>query len=434
MNEIINQIKTVFENNSALATVTSGSIIVWIVANIKMIFWSVINMINTLISFEIVNTYEDARSVGYKNKLRQMIFNDIISNSKCLWEKSVNLDLGDEDDEKRWNGRDYIIATNVTTKLLRRNLTYGFSIRILDGSLITCNRTIDNSKNHVVVTTVVRVYFSFKKRFMEHIDKMIEEKMKYLEDMLKNTDTVDVGYGELFSSKKKKRGIDTIFTNNDIHKKLLSDIKNFINNSELYSKLNCPYKFAALLEGVPGSGKSSTILALASELGRNIEYINLSTSTMKDVLNSLNTDTNRVIYVFEDIDALNMSSSTNRDTENDNKAEITSAKIKLDLFSVSLSDLLNITDGLLSSDGAICIFTTNHMEKLDSAFIRKGRMNGIYSFRYMNPETAERMVVHHLGHSVGKMKDGIKPAELQETIMNVLVGREDESAFGKFTV
>lgn len=42
---------------------------------------------------------------------------------------------------------------------------------------------------------------------------------------------------------------------------------------------------------------------------------------------------------------------------------------------ISLSSLLNIFDGINTPDGSICIFTTNHIEKLDSAFLRDGRMD-----------------------------------------------------------
>ena len=41
----------------------------------------------------------------------------------------------------------------------------------------------------------------------------------------------------------------------------------------------------------------------------------------------------------------------------------------------NLSFLLNIFDGPIETPGRICIFTTNHKEKLDAALIRSGRVD-----------------------------------------------------------
>lgn len=100
------------------------------------------------------------------------------------------------------------------------------------------------------------------------------------------------------------------------------------------------------------------------------------------MIDFIGTDTESKIFVFEDIDALSVKISSNREDGNDDKFEFDSL-IK-DTPTISLSDLLNIMDGLLSSDGAICIFTTNHIDKLDSALLRAGRMNKIVEFKYLN--------------------------------------------------
>jgi chaperone BCS1 len=42
---------------------------------------------------------------------------------------------------------------------------------------------------------------------------------------------------------------------------------------------------------------------------------------------------------------------------------------------VSLSTLLNVLDGLASSEGRVLIMTTNHIERLDPALIRPGRVD-----------------------------------------------------------
>ncbi len=47
---------------------------------------------------------------------------------------------------------------------------------------------------------------------------------------------------------------------------------------------------------------------------------------------------------------------------------------------LSLSGLLNILDGVASQEGRVLIMTTNHLEKLDKALIRPGRVDMIVKF------------------------------------------------------
>ena len=149
-------------------------------------------------------------------------------------------------------------------------------------------------------------------------------------------------------------------------------------------------------------------------------------------------DNDRTLFVFEDIDALNGDATSSRvmtkktdggeDTNEAADVPVQNQICKVNIESgikirtLSLSDLLNITDGLLSNDGSICIFTTNHIERLDPAFLRAGRMNDIVEFEYLNAQTANKMLMHHLGWEVESMQDEIKPAELQEMILNIMTG------------
>ena len=137
------------------------------------------------------------------------------------------------------------------------------------------------------------------------------------------------------------------------------------------------------------------------------------------------------ILVFEDIDALTTAIGENRNEEDGGEkgkdliGEFRS--LSSSLLGISLSDLLNITDGLLASDGTICLFTTNHIERLDPAFLRSGRMNKVIEFSKLNRATAARMLKGTLGWDVSPdtLKDNINPADLQAAILNVALGRDN---------
>ena len=418
------------ETNPILPTVASGGIVVWLISNLKEIFNLAKDLVTSLISFVVYNTYTDERGFGHGMYDRQIAFDRLVSTSRPLWERTTNLDLNTgissdqtEDDVDTPN-------LNVPNDGSVPVKAYGFSIRILLGRLVFVTRTV-NKNQKITVDTSIRVFFARKRKFLERLENEVSRLAIENLDRRKGSDFVNVYYGSRMYTgitKKFKRGMDSIFLDGNGHEELLGDIRKFLSNRETYQKMNYPYKYSALIYGVPGSGKTSTILAIASELKKDVEYVNLATTSAIDLLDRMNSHSGR-IFVFEDIDAVGFSANKNRGEDDQEKDKDLDDDDdwdddKMPSGTLSLSDLLNITDGLLSSDGTICIFTTNHKERLDPAFLRAGRMNKTIEFRYMSPETAGRMVSHHLGIEIGGFRDGIKPAELQEMILDVKAGRK----------
>lgn len=413
MTELLSNIQTIVQNNQILSTIAGGSVIVWLVTNIKAAFHMTVNAVTSMISFNIFNYYEDERGVpGGRLFTKQKMFNEILSESTALWEKTVNMDMSTSD----------MFGILPPTSHDGKSLPYGFSIRWILGKLCIVNIGLSNNSQKILLTTHIRVFFANKDKFLNKLEKMVDERTC---DYYSNDDDTRPFINVYNTSTgtwstKSKRYIESIFTDNDGHMKLLDNIRDFIGNGDVYKKMNYPYKYSALMHGKPGCGKTSTILAIASELDRDIVYINPSKTSLDKILANMSSPSKQ-IYVFEDIDAVNTVISSDRDSE-DSKDNRTSES---NVIGMSLSDLLNITDGLLSSDGAICLFTTNHKEKLDEALLRPGRMNKIVEFTYLSGSTAKDMIYHNLGLSIDNLKDDIKPTELQEEILQIKLGNSD---------
>jgi chaperone BCS1 len=128
--------------------------------------------------------------------------------------------------------------------------------------------------------------------------------------------------------------------------------------------------------GEPGCGKSSFIWALASKFGKNLKIVDISTVRSANDLQSILAYNTKSFIIFEDIDAMGADVNA-RDTGeakqpiSDGACEAAPEPAK----PISMSSLLNVFDGLNTPDGAICFFTTNHIDRLDPALVRDGRID-----------------------------------------------------------
>jgi chaperone BCS1 len=175
-------------------------------------------------------------------------------------------------------------------------------------------------------------------------------------------------------------------------------IENFIGSKEWYIKNGIPYQLGILLYGPPGTGKSSLIKAVASYFDKNICL--LRASELDKIEEAIFDLPQESILVIEDIDSNNL--VLNRDAKN-NGQQITlqtnnSRHQNQDTKPpINLSDLLNTFDGILASPGRILIMTTNHIEKLDPALIRPGRMDLKLEIGHINNETFSAFIRHFYG-------------------------------------
>lgn len=222
--------------------------------------------------------------------MKQLVFNNFLIGTKPIWERTVNVDLSNAIDvnnfDKDTNATNVYESTFASVPSLdgtgrmmssaKMVNAYGFSIRLIFGKICFVNRSYKLDGQRVTLNTSIRVFFARKEKFMKKLEDTINEKV--LENIQSNSASsyVMVWNSETFAGRKMKRSLDSIFTKDNVHRELYNSIKSFIDNKDIYKKLNYPYNYCGLLYGVPGSGKTSTILAIASELKRDVNYINLS--------------------------------------------------------------------------------------------------------------------------------------------------------------
>lgn len=194
---------------------------------------------------------------------------------------------------------------------------------------------------------------------------------------------------------RQKRPMSSIVLQPGVKDMLLADCKDFLCSEEWYAERGIPFRRGYLLHGVPGSGKTSLIHSLAGELGLDIYVVSLSSKGMSD--NTLTTlmghVPSRCILLLEDLDAA-FTRSVSRDSTSTgaptaSTSTTTSTTETTDGSTLSLSGLLNSLDGVAAAEGRLLFATTNHIERLDPALSRPGRMDVWVNFTHATKWQAE---------------------------------------------
>lgn len=167
------------------------------------------------------------------------------------------------------------------------------------------------------------------------------------------------------------RSLDSLFLKEGEKERIIGYIDDFTNpeSKKDYIRFNIPYKSNILLYGKPGTGKTSTILTIASHLKTNIGLIPISSALDDSGLINALSDVKKndcKIVVIEDIDCL-FSDRKKHDSEKN---------------ALTLSGLLNCMDGLFRAEGIIVFLTTNNIEALDDAMIRSARIDLKLEYTY----------------------------------------------------
>jgi len=125
--------------------------------------------------------------------------------------------------------------------------------------------------------------------------------------------------------------------------------------------------------------------------------------------------------LMEDIDTYSVTNErktgSGADGAGDNKPDLAEM-----IGGLTLSGLLNAIDGIVASDGRILIATTNNLEKLDSALIRKGRFNLTVNIGYLTePCFREFFSTFYPNFPIPPstvFREEMSPAELQALIID----------------
>ena len=228
----------------------------------------------------------------------------------------------------------------------------------------------------------------------------------------------------------------------DLKKKqeIMDDLITFSKAKDYYARIGKAWKRGYLLYGPPGTGKSTMIAAIANFLKYDVYDLELTAVKSNTELRKLLIETSsKSIIVIEDIDCtLELTGQRKKKKKKDGDKEECTDPVKKkeeeedggekQNSKVTLSGLLNFIDGIWSSSGGerIIIFTTNHVEKLDPALIRRGRMDKHIELSYCSFEAFKVLAKNYLNveshplfETIGRLFEEVSltPADVAENLM-----------------
>lgn len=271
------------------------------------------------------------------------------------------------------NGEFYYMLPYGVSKLLYNDCN--INVNVIKVDEIICD---ENVHSHLQNTEIVLSIEDTKletEKCKETIKKFIDEAKIYYEENIMEMDNDEEKvsiyfydeYWELLT-KRLPRSLKTIYLNG-VENDLYEYIKKFRSKEmqKRYSDLGIPYKRNIMLEGYPGTGKTSLIFTIASEMKCNIAIMNFNKDLDDNAfMRAIRKIPKNSILVLEDIDVLFKERKSNDGFKSN----------------LSFSALLNGLDGLAFRDEMITIMTTNYECNLDAALKRPGRIDKSINFTF----------------------------------------------------
>jgi len=240
---------------------------------------------------------------------------------------------------------------------------------------------ITRIRSNAVVSQTIKISFftkdsSIAQDFIESIQPVIDKSSAMIYDYDRRRaewKTISI---------QKHRELDSVILPSEIKQEFIEEINSFFNSKEWYTQRGIPHKLAFLLHGLPGTGKTSTVFALASYFRKSIYLVNINSVTDETIGSMVRSIPEDSFILMEDIDVCKAS--------DDREAE--PVVVQENLSKVSLSSLLNTLDGIGGISSNIVFVTTNHFDKLDPALTRKGRMDHVIEFGLLQDQQIKEFI------------------------------------------
>jgi len=185
-------------------------------------------------------------------------------------------------------------------------------------------------------------------------------------------------------------------------KEMIDDAQQFINTKERYAYLGIPYRRGYLLEGPPGTGKSSCALCLAGVLKRPLCFMSLTNKNANDewLIDMLSRAPIGAIILIDDYDRF----------------------VPSHTGGITIAGLLNALDGVIAQTGKIIILVANDISMIPDAVLRPGRIDRRFTFGLTDTSEAAELFerFHGSEHKTTFAKNFLSPRSASAIVAHLM--------------
>jgi SpoVK/Ycf46/Vps4 family AAA+-type ATPase len=209
---------------------------------------------------------------------------------------------------------------------------------------------------------------------------------------------------------KSNKTIENTILKKETEQELFCDVDWFIRNEKWYTDKGIDYKRGYLLHGVPGTGKTSSIKAIANKYGMPIFNIDLDSIKTNNQLISVAND---ILYEAPDRPYIMAIEDFDRHEMFTDKWSYSGRNKK-----VTLQCLLNVIDGVVESHGRILVITCNDKEPIQriQALVRPGRIDRIAEIGFLDGHQTSRLINNYFDVNLSipddNIEESVTPAQL----------------------
>lgn len=237
-----------------------------------------------------------------------------------------------------------------------------FEVSTKDFKFIISSLWFDNNKLADDLTNMVSINPEDHDKYI----KLRNDYNKWSVERQRNKPSVYVVNGEDIPFSRGEMSWDDVVLPAALKADIKNSVEGFLSAKKMYEQAKMPWKRGLLFFGPPGGGKTSTIKAIISNYDFKPVTIQAGAAcndqSLLEAFSYARLQKPALLY-FEDLDSM--------------------------LQNVSLSNLLNLMDGVSTKDGLLIIATSNNPERLEESIInRPSRFDRKFLFPYPDLDLA----------------------------------------------
>lgn len=309
------------------------------------------------------------------------------------------------------------VALLATSNMSTVGMGTGRHYFIYKRHLFIVQRSQANGQGGTTKQVIFNMTVTMLGRNRKIIEALIDE-FRFRDDISEPT-VYTATYSDSFNygNTLRKRNLSSVIVPRKVRKAIMHQIEEFRTSEEWYNHHGIPYKLAMVLQGGPGTGKTSLVRALASHYSMHLCIIMPHQMADRTFFRLLQAAPENSIILIEDFDS---ATATNRRAGmGEHAGEVTAVgrnvngqmvievteepgadvvgeigKSLTDMLGAgaTLSGILNAIDGPVPLHNKIIIMTTNVIQNIDPALLRPGRVDHIHEIGPLDREEIEEYI------------------------------------------